>query len=366
MSSNGACSCSCKPCSCPCPPGLGCVEDMCVPRPCFFNGQLVTSDDLNAVVSYFKSRDAMLSRFDAGWGVLGGLRADAAPGVPKAALVSNNPFPNPQILAGTSIQVSPGAAIDAAGRALVLCAPQILDIQKLMAEVPSAPITQTCNAWFSPLPGVCGAPPLTNGLPEPTLTATEYWLIAEHTESPARPVPRYAGGGPCDPAPACDFSRKMEGVRFRLIKAIPTSYFMTGCLDNIELPPQMLLVRPVPGGGFILGTGGGGSGGSGGTPELCIYNQYAIFDAVTSMIAANCCTQPAVVVARLLVTSGRGALGGSSLPSAPLYVIMLDGYPFRRIVLPNALLSFAFGSSGCAPREPTGTITLPNDFGDIR
>lgn len=356
---------------------------MCVPRPCFFNGQLVTSDDLNAVVSYFKARESMLARFDAGWGVLGGLRADAAPGVPKAALVANNPFPNPQILAGTSIQISPGAAIDAAGRALVLCAPQILDIQKLMAEVPSAPITQTCNAWFSPLPGVCGTPPLTNAPPEPTLTATEYWLIAEHTESPARPVPRYAGGGPCDPAPTCDFSRKMEGVRFRLIKAIPASYFMTGCLDDIQLPPQMLLVRPVPGGGFILSDGGGGNGGNGGSggsggsgqgeqsggsqsPELCIYNQYAIFDAVTSMVAATCCTQPAVVVARLLVTSGRGALGGGSFPAAPLYVILLDGYPFRRVVLSNAFLTFGFGSNGCAQRGPTGTVTLPNDFGDIR
>src|SRR5690348_717678 len=107
-----SCSCGCSPCVCAPPQGSGCVTDFCPPRPAFFSGQLITADDLNAVVTYFKQRDALFAKLVAGWGVLGGMRLKrgAAKG---GALVSicdpdDAPFfeqlvPSPGVVKGTTL-----------------------------------------------------------------------------------------------------------------------------------------------------------------------------------------------------------------------------------------------------------------------
>ena len=73
------CNCNCSPCDCPSPSGEGCLTDLCVPRACFFNGQLIGADDLNAAAQYSRTKDLLFGRYVAGWGVYGGLVVRAAP-----------------------------------------------------------------------------------------------------------------------------------------------------------------------------------------------------------------------------------------------------------------------------------------------
>jgi hypothetical protein len=357
----GSCSCGCSPCACPSPTGFGCVTDMCVPRPCFFNGQLITSDDLNAAVTYHRTREAMLARLVGGWGVLGGLRVDKAPGIQSVSLNPDMPAavsPNPQILAGTAIQVSPGVAVDANGRMLTLCSPRVLDVAELMAEVPTAPRTQLCMEWFGSMAPCGGAEHAREDI-----TASEYWLVAEYVETPSRPVPQFAGGGACDPAPGCDYSRKIEGIRFRLVPALPQLYVITGCLDEIA-PPTGFPSDILPGGGGSGNQSGGGDSGSSsssssydssssssgssnhGNDGACILKRYAFFEALMQIALNACCSQPAVALARLIVTSSPGTRG-ESLRSVPLYVFVLDGYPNRRIVLPASVLTILGSQTSC-------------------
>src|SRR5712691_1248108 len=112
------CACNCNPCVC-LPPtgGGGCLPEFCVPRPCFFDGQVLGSPDLNAIVEYARTHQAILSRLLGGWGILGGLRVDV-PESPLRRLLSSDPqlrqlSNNPQIIAGTKVFVSPGVALDA-------------------------------------------------------------------------------------------------------------------------------------------------------------------------------------------------------------------------------------------------------------
>jgi hypothetical protein len=331
------------------------VTDLCVPRPCFFNGQLIGSDDLNAVVTYFRTKETLLARFVGGWGILGGLRAAPAPGVASAPLSALTNTPNPQILAGTVVEISAGAGVDASGRTLALCSPRTVDLTTLV-QTPIGPQTQSCSAWFSPVPLPQGG--------DTSLTAKPYWLIAQFVETPSRPVPQFTGGGPCDPAPSCDFSRRIEDVSLQLVPSLPTSYFLTGCLDSVDLGfnlSDLNLPTPPVVGGPPSSTGSPSSNvgvmtrgpasvgprrGAQGTLDPCIFSFYAAIDEITAALAGACCSTPALVLGRILFTSSPGALQGT-LPNAPVYTILMDGYPFRRVILPAALDAFALASLSC-------------------
>lgn len=312
------CGCSKSPCACASPtPGGVCLTDACPPRPCFFNGQLITADDLNAVMTYFNTRLALLQRLSAGWGVYGGLRVDGAPGVPSRQLIEEI-GPNPQVLAGTSLQVGAGTAIDALGRTLTLCSPVILDAA---GQGVPAPQTKACAEWLGPFCPDPGA----------DLTASELWVVAEYAERPFRPVPRYSGGEPCDPAPTCDFSRKQESLKVRLTsEAPPQPYAFTGCFDALALPE----LDPDTEG------------------EDCTLAQGTFFDQVNALLAATCCSKPWVILGRVLLTANPGPLAGD-LPSAPLYTIVTDaipaelGAPGRRPVVSGGLLSVAMVQALC-------------------
>src|SRR5262245_4914673 len=133
-SATNSCGCGCSPCVCTTSTNVGCVADLgALPRPCFFNGQLIGADDLNAVVAYFRAKEAMLARFVGGWGVLGGLQLGNG-GAPSFALTNQTVSANPQIIVGTVAQLSPGVGIDAAGRQLALGAPRTMDLATLVTQ----------------------------------------------------------------------------------------------------------------------------------------------------------------------------------------------------------------------------------------
>ena len=83
--------------------------------------------------------------------------------------------------------VSPGVAIDAAGNRFVLCAPVVLDIAALAAQTPQAQLVTatTCSQLLGP---ECVNPTV-------QITATQFFLVAELMETPARPVGQVGNPG---------------------------------------------------------------------------------------------------------------------------------------------------------------------------
>ncbi|MCA9634117.1 MAG: hypothetical protein KC766_41010 [Myxococcales bacterium] len=338
---NSSCGCGCVPCACVNPPGDGCLPVTCSPRPCFFDGQLMGADDLNAAVTYARNQQLMINRFLGGWGVLGGMRLDAPEGARDhdyaRMLAGEDPIaaltPNPQILAGTVIMVSAGAALDALGRPLVQCEPISLNVQELAKAATGGSLkTGTCAQLLGPY--------CTDADPTQYLV-TEFYLVAEFLEEPQRPAPRFSGGGACDPAPSCDYSRKVESVRYSLVGELPVEYQITGCLTpspGFQMPD-----------GFPLG--------SNPDPNVCRDEVFAFIDLIQGQLAAACCSRPAVVLGKVLLTREPGALADGLVP-APLYTILMDSYPERKLTMqqsvftrffPNMLCSCAVESTGGEP-----------------
>jgi hypothetical protein len=293
-----------------------------VPRPCFFSGQLIGADDLNAVVGYARNQQLLLSRFLGGWGILGGLKVDV-PETPsrrslatgQLRIVSNSP----QIIASTSVLVSPGVAIDALGRTLTVCDTVPLDLQGLAQRATqSTERTATCRDIL----GVdCG---------EDTFTVSEFFLIAEFVETPARPTAQFSGGAPCDPSPTCDFSRKQESVEFSLVGCLPDIYQYTGCLDEpagFTLPSVTLGLQP--------------------DGSLCRDEVFAFIDRMQTDLANLCCARPAIALAKVAFLRDPGSLRGD-LPLVPLYTLLSDGYPCRRPIFQSGLFTKFFPNSICS------------------
>ena len=315
------CGCNCKPCTCAPPAGEGCIPVACVPRPCFFPGQLIAADDLNAVVAYARNQQQLMSRFLGGWGILGGLKVDV-PDSPNRIVLANGQLRNvsnsPQIIASTNVLVSPGAAIDALGRNLVLCNTETLDLQGMAQRATQGTLkTTTCSQLLGTQ---CG---------DQNITVSEFFLVAEFVETPTRPAAQFSGGAPCDPAPTCDFSRKQESIQFSLVGCLPDIYQYTGCLDDTGFA--------VP--DITFGTEPDGS--------LCRDQVFAFIDRIQTDLANLCCARPAVALAKVSLTRDPGTLRGN-LPAVPLYTILEDGYPCRRPIFQVGLFSKFFPNSICS------------------
>jgi|RhiMethySRZTD1v2_1073278.scaffolds.fasta_scaffold01946_13 hypothetical protein len=369
---NIACSCGCSPCVCATPPiGLGCVADFCVPRPCFFNGQLVTADDLNAMMTYFRTKEAILAKLVAGWGVMGGMRLGSA-GTPALHLLSTGNaatdallaplLPNPQIVAGPIIQVSAGAAIDNAGRILSLCAARNIDVLELSKGLGVPQRTGTCEDFFGD--GFCELPILAEA--GGTITGAAFWVVAEHVETPSRPVPQFAGGGACDPDPGCDFSRKLEEVRIRLVPDLPLLYFLHGCLEPVPVPFFDELIALLGVGGLEIDTAmvssmassmvtpemlstlssqvTGFSGPTANDAMVQLFNCVgfrvipSLFELLNRIALETCCSKPAVVLGRVVLATEVPEAIQDELGVHSHYVFIDDAFPYRRLV-PNGAMN---------------------------
>ena len=147
-------------------------------------------------------------------------------------------------------------------------------------------------------------------------------------EPRAFPAPKFSGGGACDPAPTCDFSRHIEDVAFRLIPSLPDEYGFTGCVEPSDFVVPDVNLAATPDG------------------DLCRTQTFAFIDNVQAQLANLCCSRPAVVLASVLLTRDPGGLQGE-LPDVPLYAIVRDGYPCRRMVFQSALLTRFFPNMVC-------------------
>lgn len=101
-------------CGCGCEPA-DCCRLECLVRPRFFCGQLLTDQDLGALVGWAQARFA-LSRYVDGWGVACGLQVTCHGHV------------------GAEVAVGPGYAVDCCGRDVVVCEPAIVDLSAACEE----------------------------------------------------------------------------------------------------------------------------------------------------------------------------------------------------------------------------------------
>jgi hypothetical protein len=68
------------------------------------------------------------------------------------------------------------------------------------------------------------------------------------------------------------------------------------------------------------------------------YERYALLDAIGAALAGGqCCSSPALVLGRVLFTQNPRELGSTLRSHASMYTILLDGYPYRRVIAPAAL-----------------------------
>jgi hypothetical protein len=305
-----------------------------------------------------RTRDALFAKLVSGFGVLGGMRLGrgAATGVSFSTLcctVDPPPgldalLPNPQAVAGTVIEVSAGVAVDSRGRTLALCAPVGLDIAALSAGLPGGQETRTFCAWFGQR--FCDS---LDGAISGNMTAAEFWVVAEQVDTAARPMPRFVGGESCDGAPTCDFSRQLEDVRIRLVKDLPAFHFMHGCLEPKNIPGIDILFGALAAGTLSapgpIGTLTGETspidspdGASHALIEEFDCSGFRVFPQVTEFLNAlavdNCCATPAVALGRVLLATEVPTQISDALGPSSLYVIVDDGFPYRRIV-PNAAMN---------------------------
>jgi hypothetical protein len=113
-----------QPCPCGCAPCPDeCCDLECLYRPTFFCGQLLTDQDLDALVEW-ADRKHRLARHRHGWGVVCGLRVRPDP---------ENP---------SGVEITPGYALDCCGRDLIAC----------------KPVTRDLTSQCAPAAGPCGVP----------------------------------------------------------------------------------------------------------------------------------------------------------------------------------------------------------------
>lgn len=149
-------------------------------RPRFFAGQLLTEDDLGALVDYTLAKQRFHNTRLYGAGVVCGLAvACGARGSSK-------------------IVVEPGAAIDGCGNDVVLSCARTLDLAPMIREL-LARQHGACSECSDP-------------------GAQTYDLYVRYVERADQPVAAYPVGDACDAggAPSCEATRILEGVTFEL------------------------------------------------------------------------------------------------------------------------------------------------------
>jgi hypothetical protein len=159
-------------------------------RPRFFAGQLLTEDDLGALIDYTLAKQRFHNTRLFGAGVVCGL--DVACG----------PCDSSQVV------VEAGYAIDGCGNDLVLGCARTLDLAPMIRELRArqrggADCTDPCP------------PPASQTAPAPH---RHYALYARYTERADQPVAAYPVGDDCEAsgAPSCEATRILEGIAFEL------------------------------------------------------------------------------------------------------------------------------------------------------
>lgn len=178
------CNCGCSDCK------GDCCELDCLVQPRFFCGQLLTDQDLNALLEWVKGKTA-LARYRHGWGAVCGLEVRCGAKAGEEAFVS----------------VSPGYAVDCCGNDIVVCREDRIDLSKYCR-----PEEDPCGEW-PPRPPQPPPPPDTMlnfggwEIPQSQVQAVDLYVRYAEKQSDARTA--LARGG-CSPAETCEYTRTQE------------------------------------------------------------------------------------------------------------------------------------------------------------
>lgn len=219
------CGCSAPGCGCggrsarlpdaaaaPCTP----CETAAFVRPRFFAGQLLTEDDLGALIDYTLAKQRFRNAWLFGAGVVCGLEAACGP------------------CDSSQLVVEPGYAIDDCGNDLVLGCTRTLDLAPMIRELQARERGGIDCAEPCPPPAI-QAPPAPH---------RHYDLYARYTERADQPVAAYQVDDDCSAA-SCEPTRILEGLAFELRCPAPAGVARTmserlaGCAAMIEPSEDM-------------------------------------------------------------------------------------------------------------------------------
>lgn len=191
--------CGCKPARLPEAAAALCspCETASFVRPRFFAGQLLTEDDLSALIDYVVSKNRFHNSRLFGGGVVCGLLVECGP-------------------CDGQIVIDPGYALDCCGNDLVLTCAQTLDMAPMiraLAAHKDCGCTDPCaDATVAQTSTPTNKEAEQNPPPKPCKT---YCLYARYGERPDQPVAAYPVAGDCDTA-SCEPTRIVEGITFEL------------------------------------------------------------------------------------------------------------------------------------------------------
>jgi hypothetical protein len=174
-SKSGGCGCAA------CGTGSGTCAETSFKRPRFFAGQLLTEDDLQAMMDYVVGKNRLHNRYLFGEGVVCGLSVTCHP------------------CGGGQVVVAPGFALDCCGNDLVLPCAETLDTAALLRDLRKRQL----NGYE------CGDPC------DKEVDRRKYGLYLTYKETPADPVAPYTSGDPCGQQ-GCEPTRIQEGYGFEL------------------------------------------------------------------------------------------------------------------------------------------------------
>ena len=195
----GGSGCGCKPARLPeaAPALCSPCETASFVRPRFFAGQLLTEDDLSALIDYVVSKNRFHNSRLFGEGVVCGLLVECGP-------------------CEGQVVVDPGYALDCCGNDLVLTCKQILDLAPMIRELASHKDCGCTDPCSDPTVTQTSTLSTNHGQLEPaTKPCRTYCLYARYGERPDQPVAAYPVGGNCD-ASSCEPTRIVEGITFEL------------------------------------------------------------------------------------------------------------------------------------------------------
>jgi hypothetical protein len=212
MIATGTAGCGCgqrgdagSGCGCGRAAATGVVYDGAFTRPRFFEGQLLTSDDLQALGDYGRGKDRLHNRYLVGSGVVCGLE-----------VVCSCAHPG-------SVVVGAGYALDCCGNDIVVACDQLVDVNELVRALPAdaacadpcPPPTKSGNGDKQNGYGENGDGEKPNGNGKDGKPAPRrYELVVEYAETPTDLVAPYSTGE--ETSKTCEPTRVREGYRFGL------------------------------------------------------------------------------------------------------------------------------------------------------
>jgi hypothetical protein len=196
-------------------------------RPRFFAGQLLTEDDLSALIAYTTAKDRLHNRYLFGPGVVCGLWVSCDP------------------CGGGTVTVQPGYALDCCGNDLVLPCAAPLDVNAMIRDLRATQLGKDCG-------DPCADQGKATSGRQSTAPIRRYCLYARYGEQKTDPVAPYATGEPCGQV-ACEPTRVREGISFILKCPVDTSppddlwTRMNKCVPNSNLLGQQARLKAYSG-----------------------------------------------------------------------------------------------------------------------